>query len=321
MRRLVFLAFHGVVAAMAMALWVLPAEAGDNDLVLSRLGVDTGGAAFGNSQDFRSLSSQLGVVLAPRLLSPSDTLGFGGFQLAVDLGFTGIDSNASYWRARESSPAPTGGGANGGSLMSTFGVFARKGIWLPVPSFEVGAGLVSLSGSRIMAAQGYGMLAIHEGYHGLPLPSLAVRGGVSRMMGEPDLDLTVVSLDASMAKEIGIGGTVNLAPYAGWNTLIIIPRSEVIDKTPQMAGDANKNFVFAQQADILRHRIFGGMRLKYDVFAVLLEAAFAMSGSSVDDLAGTDNDCAVVGAMTTFCDSTDQAKSQATVTLGLGIDF
>ena len=321
MRRLMLLAFHGVVATTAMALWVLPAAAEDNDIVLSRLGVDTGGAAVGNSQDFRSLSSQLGVVLAPRLLSPSDTLGFGGFQFAVDLGFTGIDSNAGYWRARESSPAPTGGGAHGGSVMSTLGVFARKGMWLPVPSFEVGAGLVRLTGSDMMAAQGYGMLAIHEGYHGLPLPSLAVRGGISRMMGQPDLDLTVISLDASIAKELGVGGTVNLAPYAGWNTLIIIPRSEVIDKTPQVAGDANMNFVFAQQADILRHRIFGGMRVKYDVFAVLLEAAFAMSGSSVDDIAGTDADCAAVGAMTTYCDSTDQAASQATVTLGLGVDF
>lgn len=321
MRRLVLAALQAVVTAIATVSWISPAAAGDNDIVLSRLAVERNGGVTGNNVEFRSLVSELGVVLAPRLLAPSDTLGFGGFQFAADIGFTGISNGASYWRVREPHAQSGGDGTHGSGVVSTVGVFARKGMWLPLPSFEVGAGMVHLMGSNLLAAQGYGKIALHEGYHGLPLPSLALRGAVSRMMGEPDLDLTVVSLDASISKELGIGGTFNLAPYVGYNFLIVIPRSEVIDKTPHVAGDQNMNFVFQQQDDIYRQRIFGGMRLRYRVFALLLEGALAMKGSSVDDLGGTDADCADVGSMTTFCDSTDQSGMQATITLGLGVDF
>lgn len=306
---------------MGVLLCALPAHAGDNDIVLSRLGTVNGTATVGNGAEFRSLTSELGVVLAPRLLSPADTLGFGGFQFAADVGFTSIDSDASYWRVRAGSSQPMGAGSHGGSIMPTIGVFARKGIWLPVPSFEFGAGLVQLLDSRMMTGQAYGKLALHEGYHDLPLPSLAVRGAVSRMMGESDLDLTVVSLDASAGKEIGVGGTFNLTPYAGYNLLLVIPRSELIDKTPHVANDAGLSFVFADQDNILRHRIFAGTRVRYSIFALTLEGQFTLAGGSVDDQPGTTSDCAVVGTSTAFCDSRDLASGQVTVVTSLGVDF
>ena len=79
-------------------------------------------------------------------------------------------------------------------------MFARKGLWfLPLPSFEVGAGAVNVSGSKMWAAQIYGKFAIQEGFHDWPLPSLAVRGAASRLMGADQLDLTVASLDVSSA--------------------------------------------------------------------------------------------------------------------------
>lgn len=312
MQRLARVAALGISAAVGLALCALPARAGGNDVVLSRLGNDAGGAVVGNSADFRSLASELGVVLAPRLLSPADTLGFGGFQFTTDLGFTSIDGGAPYWRARA---------GNGGSVMPTIGVFARKGMWLPVPSFELGAGLVQLLGSRMSAAQAYAKLALHEGYHGWLLPSLALRGAVSRMMGESDMDLTVVSVDASMGKEIGVAGTFNLTPYGGWNLLVVIPRSEVIDKTPHIAGDNAMSFVFAEQDGILRQRFFAGVRLRYHVFAMTLEGQFTMAGASVDDQPGTDADCAMVGATTSFCDARDQSGGQVSVVTSLGVDF
>jgi hypothetical protein len=321
MQRLALAAVRGLATAVGVLLCALPAHAGDNDIVLSRLGTINGGAAVGNGAEFRSLTSELGVVLAPRLLSPADTLGFGGFQFAADVGFTSIDSDASYWRVRAGSSQPAGAGPHGGGIVPTVGVFARKGIWLPVPSFEFGAGVVQLVGSRMMAAQAYGKLALHEGYHDLPLPSLAVRGAVSRMMGESDLDLTVVSVDASAGKEIGVGGTFNLTPYAGYNLLLVIPRSELIDKTPQIAGDAALSFVFADQDNILRHRIFAGTRLRYSIFALTLEGQFTLAGGSVDDQPGTTSDCAAVGTTTSFCDSRDLASGQLTVVTSLGVDF
>ncbi len=322
------------IVALAMALGSAPAHADDNDIVMSRLAVvDTDGMgnpsdAFGNNLLFRSMVSELGVVFAPRLLTPSNTLGFSEFQFSFDLGFTSITDTADYWRVLESSPNPTGSGVSHGSgMMKTLGIFMRKGIWFPLPSFEVGAGAVNLLGSGLWAAQGYAKFALHEGYHDLPLPSVAVRGSASRLMGLKDLDLTVASFDVSASKLVGLSGTWNIEPYVGWNLLWIIPRSEVVDATPHIdpfttMGDNSLNFVFKDQVNITRNRVFLGVKAQYYVFKLTLEAAFALAGNSVDDRSGTDLDCASMAVpTTTSCDSTDQAQAQQTYTFSLGLDF
>jgi hypothetical protein len=324
--------------ALAFAMLVglcAPAAADPNDLVLSRLGTpirDSNGditSVVGGNLELRALASQLGVVLAPHLLTPAATLGFAGFQFSVDYSATPVDTTAPYWRALEGSPDPTGtmGLANGSGMMSTVGLFVRKGMWFPVPSFEVGAGAVHLLDSHTWAGQLYAKLALHEGYHDLPLPSLAVRGAVSRMMNQRALDLTVASLDVEVSKHVGIGGTWRLDPFAGWNLLMIVPRSEVIDGTPTIdplvpgnEGDSMNNFVFKDQSTIFRNRIFLGAKLQYYVFQLTLEAQFAFAGSSVDDRPGTDDAC-MPDSVTTSCDAKDLAKAQRTLSLSAGFDF
>jgi len=322
------------VAAFAAALCAAsPAGAGDNDLVLARLGKvveDDGGMpvdAVGSNLEFRGLASELGVVMAPRLLTPSDTLGFGGFQFTADLAFTTIDNRASYWRARASSRHPTDpAGTHGKSVMPTAGFFVRKGIWLPLPSFEFGAGAVHLLDSSIWAAQGYVKFAMHEGFHDLPLPSASVRGGASRVMGTDQLDLTVASLDVSVSKDLGVLGTYTVSPYAGWNLLWIVPRSEVLDKTPHIdalenPADLAMSFAFRDQDRITRHRLLAGVKLHYHLVQLTLEAVLALSGSSIDDQPGTDTSCAASDATTAHCDAEDPAGAQQTYTVSIGFDF
>jgi hypothetical protein len=312
----------GIVLAIVAA--ATPASADPNDLVLSRLadrvtdGSGTLTSVVGDNTLFRGLASQLGVVLAPHLLTPADTNGFGGFQMTVDYSTTTIDSGAQYWHARESGTA---------SSLSTVGFFVRKGMWFPVPSFEVGAGAVHLVDSSTWAAQLYAKLALHEGYHDLPLPSLAVRGAVSRMMNQRELDLTVASLDVLVSKHIGVGGTWRLDPFLGWNVLFIVPRSEVIDPTPNVdslkmgnESDGLLNFVFKDQDSILRQRLFAGAKLQYYVFQLTLEYQYALAGTSVDDRAGTSDSCSLM-ATTTNCDAKDQAKAQNTFSLSAGFEF
>ena len=91
---------RGALAALAVlgtlaAPWPpRPAAADQNDLVMSRLATritdDTGRvlAVVGQNLEFRALASQLGVVLAPHLLAPADTLGFAGFQFDADVSQT-----------------------------------------------------------------------------------------------------------------------------------------------------------------------------------------------------------------------------------------
>ena len=318
--------------ALGVAAVAGPARAGQNDVILARLGkVVTDGtgtptSVVGQNLEFRSLVSELGVVMAPQLLTPSDTLGFGGFQFTADLAYTSISNDASYWRVLQSSASATAA-SHGSSLMPTLGVFARKGIWLPLPSFEVGAGIVHLLDSHLYAAQGYAKFGLHEGYHDLPLPSLAVRGAASRLMGQHDLDLTIASVDVSVSKHFGVGGTWSIDPFGGWDALIMVPRSQVIDATPGIdplvpgnEDDHNLNFVFRDQVNIFRQKVFVGAKLQYYVFQLTLEADVALKGSSVDDRQGTDAMC-TLDSMTTSCDSKDMAAQQTTYLMSLGLDF
>ena len=41
---------------------------------------------------------------------------------------------------------------------------------------DVGAGAIHILSSRLWSGQAYAKFALHEGYHGWPIPSLAVRG-------------------------------------------------------------------------------------------------------------------------------------------------
>jgi hypothetical protein len=216
--------------------------------------------------------------------------------------------------------------SHGVGTLPTIGLGARQGIWFPVPSIEFGAGMVHVFDSKMWAGQGYVKLALQEGYHDLPVPSVALRGGVSRLIGQKELDLTIIGLDASISKHVGIGSTWGFDPYGGYGALIMVARSEVIDPTPNIdpldpafVDDRALNFVFKDQDDILRHRLFVGAKLQYYVFELTLEAQMALAGSSVDDRSGSD-DC-TFDSTTTACDSPDQAGSQTTFTVSTGFDF
>jgi hypothetical protein len=325
---------RGALLALAVVSTSRLAAADPNDLVMSRLAtriIDEGRllGVVGQNLEFRALSSQLGVVLAPHLLTPADTLGFGGFQFDVDASQTTIDSKQPYWRVLAGSPDPTGANnvAHGAGALRTVGLFARKGFWFPVPSFEIGAGAIHLVDSTIWTAQVYGKLGIHEGYHELPIPSIAVRGAVSRMMSQRELDLTVGSLDVIVSKHFGIAGTWRLDPFVGWNLLVIVPRSEVLEGTPEIDPladgndmDASSNFVFKDQSAIYRHRIFVGAKLQYDIVQLTVEAQLALAGGSVDGNAGTTEPCQP-HSTTIQCEAKDTAGAQTTLSLSAGIDF
>jgi hypothetical protein len=133
-------------------------------------------------------------------------------------------------------------------------------------------------------------------------------------------------VDAAISKEFGVAGTFKLAPFLGWNWLVIVPRSQVIDKTPHIdplaqPDDISMNFVFPDQDEILRQRFFGGIKLQYHVFTLGFEGALALAGRSVDDRGGTDLDCDAAPDPTTSCDAHDSAGRQTTFTITGGFDF
>ncbi len=192
------------------------------------------------------------------------------------------------------------------SLGSTISVMARKGFWFPGPSFEFGMGIRHLINSRMFAGVATVKVALHEGYQGLPVPALSVRGSVSRVFGTPDFNLTVAGLDFSISKHFGIASTFNLTPYLGYQLLWIVADSGVLDATPNrdatglslaapgnntprnmsicnegVSHDCNSAFAFLDQSDIVRHRFFIGLRFNLYVFSFLAEYSFFAEGRDI----------------------------------------
>jgi hypothetical protein len=327
-------------ALVAVMLVPCPARADDNDLALSRFGkaagpdmngnIPIGGVVPDNAANikFRSLASELGVVLAPKLLSPADTIGFGGFQFSFEYSLTEISKNKDYWDAARVVDPNNRLQKRPEDFLPTYGVFVRKGIWLPLPSFELGAGALHLGNSNLWSLQGFAKFALQEGFHDWPLPSLAVRGSAGRIMGSDDIDLTVAGFDISISKAFGVGGTATLHPYAGFNFLWIVPRSEVLDASPwcdafrpmptdpnamhycpmaNNATDLNNNFVFKEQSNILRYRYFVGMKVKFYVLSFIGEWEMTAAGSSSATIDGQP--------------VPDQSSAQQTVAVSILLDF
>jgi hypothetical protein len=298
------------------------AQADSNDLVLSRLADNSSGRVVADNAAYRSLTSELGVALAPHLGTPADTLGWSGLELTTDMAFSSI-SGGSFWCATQSTASCTPRSADN---LSTFGIFVRKGISLPVPSLELSAGTTHLMGSSMWTGQVSGKAALLEGFHGWAIPSFALRFAAARLFGSPELDLTTLSADLTISKTFGVGDRIRLSPWAGYNILWIVPRSGVIDKTPQIDAtvdptDLDNNFTFADQDTIVRQRLFIGAKARYGAVALSFEAVFAFAGSSTDDQ-GAAMSCAQAPAtMKDTCNADDGSGAQQTYTISLSADF
>jgi hypothetical protein len=258
---------------------------------------------------FRSLMSELGVVIAPRLQTPADTLGYAGFQFSAELGVTKINSAQPYWNGVAGVDPQNPTAARPDSYLTTVGGFVRKGMWFPLPAFEFGAGALNILGSRMYAVQGYAKVALQEGFHGWWLPSFAVRGSASQLLGTEQVDLNVYGIDVLISKAFGLAGTSRLEPYLGWNVLFIDAASGVVDATPACDAfdvrqatpgtmavnshcaaaqngtwdDSFANFTFPQQSVITRYRWSGGFKLKLSVLFLVGEYDFVQAGRSRDD--------------------------------------
>jgi hypothetical protein len=258
---------------------------------------------------FRSLMSELGVVVAPTLQTPADTLGYAGFQFAATLAFTQISAEQSFWNGVEGVNPQNPNAQRPDKYLTTVGGIVRKGLWFPLPAFEFGAGANNILGSHMYTLQGYAKIALQEGFHGWALPSLAARGSVSQLLGTDQVDMTVWGLDVLISKALSLAGTARVEPFLGWNFLFIDARSGVIDGTPGCDAVAVRNaapgdpapssqcqasqngtwndllgnFAFPRQDIITRQRAFGGIKLKLAVLFLVGEYEYTLKGTSHDE--------------------------------------
>lgn len=284
---------HLLPSALIAAMSLVPsvARAGKYDLDLTRLGSQnpSTGELDQNDRAFRSLSSELGTVMAPRPVDPADSLGLSGFAISADFGINTIGGNNSYWEA------PTRRKAD--NIAPTMQIMGRKGLW---PGLEVGGGATHLFDSRMWAIAGYVKVAFHEGFHHLPIPSISVRGSFSRLLGAKDLNMTTAGVALTASHVFGLGKTFSLTPYIGYEALIIVARSQVLDATPncdELDDDYNEDcpgvdrtaqneFVFKNAGAIVRHRPHFGARMIFSVIKLTFEAMFVPRGRREGELGG-----------------------------------
>lgn len=282
------------------------ARAGKYDIDLARLAQINGGTVSPDNGAFRSLASELGVLVAPKPVDPADSLGLSGFAVSADVSINTLGGDKPYWQdATRGSP---------NNVAPTLQVMGRKGLW---PGIEIGAGATHLFDSRMWTLAGYGKVSIHEGFHHLPIPSIALRGMFSRLLGSKDVDMTTISVGASLSHVFGIGRTFNITPYAGYDALLVFARSGLIDATPHHDEFADgplpeePEFVFQRQDVIVRHRPYVGMRFIFSVLRLGVEAMFVPGGGSSWDVPAS------AGGGT----ATDDSGFQQQYTISLGLDF
>ena len=309
-----FLCLSALVATILVS---SEAKAGKYDLDLTPLGqVQDDGDVVPDNAAFRSLSSEVGVLMAPRPVDPADSLGLSGFAVSADVTINTLSGGESFWtETARGSPD---------NVAPSLQVMGRKGLW---PGIEIGAGATHLFDSRMWTIAGYGKLALHEGFHHLPIPSIALRGMFSRLLGAKDLDLTTISAGASISHVFGIGRTFSITPYAGYDALLVFSSTGVLDATPgrdeltQGAqpcanGDPNctvlSEFVFKQQDVIVRHRPYLGARFIFSVLRIGIEAMFVPGG-------GSSADVDLLGGGTETV--TDSSGFQQQYTISFGLDF
>jgi len=226
---------------------------------------------------FKALSRDLGLVFAPRFLTPAETLGEAGFDVGFGASISTLDGAADHWRVLDSSPG----------VFTTGQIYVRKG--LPF-SFEFGGSLSHLFDSDMVAVGTELKWALNEGF--LYLPDIAVRGSVNNIVGSSDLNLTNAGADVSISKAFAMAGVMSITPYFGYNRLWIISSSRLLDVAPDdptppeiEACDVNDvncveelrfqpEFVFGTEVQLV-NRYFVGSRFIFGVATITLESAFS----------------------------------------------
>jgi hypothetical protein len=235
-----------VVAVVGAVLSSSPARAAANDLNIAGLIHKKGAGEAACTVDgklacdnagFRALVRELGLVMTPTSLQPAETTGQSGFDFGLDYTFHTMRFNEEYWHATrgiEERDVP---------LLMTIGASAHKGFVLPVPlTSEVDFGAQYLIDSSLVDIHGKVRVALNEGFRFIP--DLAIEAGISRMLGNNDLDLLTVSAGGQISKGFGIMGTFNLCPYVGYDSIWVNGSSRIIDTNPSDSGNVDDNAVF-----------------------------------------------------------------------------
>jgi hypothetical protein len=183
---------------------------------------------------------------------------------------------------------------------------ARKG--LPF-GFEITGSLGFIANTTMWVGGADVRWSLLEGFRTGPLgifPDVSVGGGVRTVTGTSKFNLTTVGIDAQVSKPIPIGDSATITPVVGYQRLIILGDSNIIDLTPNVdplqqcgyAGpdaqtgaptcrnklpngadnnsDFNNNVTF-DKVRVQRNRGILGVNYKYEILYLATQIAFDLT--------------------------------------------
>jgi hypothetical protein len=284
---------------LVAALWSTPRDGAANpyDISLRGLGRPPTNAPLSDPvvRRYKNLTSELVFALAPRPLAPAETLGMSGFEFSLVSTTADINETATYWQGQPGSPVfegalPTHGNRGVPSLFWVPTVHIRKGLPL---STEVGINASYLAWSEMVLLGVEGKVALHESYVRW-VPALSARGAVGRLFGSSDLDIVTIEADLLASLPFGVGGMVQLTPYAGYGFLFAHVNSQVLDETPyevldtdeQKGGEDGSLYTFPtlEWRDNQQGRVVIGLRLNVAMLELLYEFDMGLVGGAAGSL-------------------------------------
>lgn len=188
---------------------------------------------------FKRLINQYGFLIAPSAMHSARTTGFGGFHLALEAQYIGVDADAEYLQLGTRGPVDpsTDEGAlrneDPASVLQLYSLKVRKSFGF---GFEI-TGAIGLVPKTALAVGGADVrFSLLEGFRAPDwpgyLPDVAAGGGVRTITGTSAFQLTVASFDAQVSKPLTLAGASVLTPWVGFQYVWIFGDSGLVDMTP-----------------------------------------------------------------------------------------
>ncbi len=204
------------------------------------------GAEKVDSGGFSLLMRELSLVMGPRMSGPAASMGMLGMEVAYELSFAGVHSEAKYWVDAADKPQGT---VRSGQLR------VRKG--LPF-GLQTGASLTHLFDSNMWAIGAEGHIALVDGFRNLP--DFGVRANLNSLLGNPNLSMLMLSTDFVLSKSFGIGGVLSLQPWAAYSFGFTMASAHQIDVFVNDA-DIMPETLILRNINEFSHRAVFGLRI------------------------------------------------------------
>lgn len=164
-------------------------------------------------QSYEQVVRELGAIIANKPTSVAHTSGLEGFDVSFQNTIGFIEANGDKGGGTPVAWERTHAEGDPSHALWIPRVVVRKGLPL---STEVGAsmGYVAFSNQTVFSA--FGRVGLVEGYR--QFPNVVIQGGYSAYMGNPELDLGVMDMSATIGYSFPFGrfAGINEADFSPW---------------------------------------------------------------------------------------------------------